>query len=209
MSETIKTGTTCVGIKYKDGVLLSADNRVTSYKINADNFVKVFNLTKNMASTISGGVADAQRFIRVIQGELKLIELRTERPAFVKEAAMILTNYQYSVIRSQGGVVGMILAGYDVKDGVSLYELGPDGSILENLDYVTNGSGSIFVDGVLGVEYKKNLSEKEALELIDKCFRTAFKHDNASGGGYIVKKITKDGTVDIEKKVVKSELVKE
>ena len=194
---------------FKDGVLLAADNRVTSYKINADNFTKLFDLSDNIVTTISGGVADAQRFVRIIKGELKLLSFKNERKVYVKEAAMILSDFQYSGLRSSGAVVGMILGGYDDKEGFSLYELSPEGSILNTLPYVTSGSGSIFVDGILSTEYKKNLSEKEALELVEKCFKSAFRHDTASGGGYIVKIVTKDGIKDVVKKVVKTELVEE
>lgn len=204
----IKTGTTCIGLKFKDGVMLAADNRVTSYKINADNFVKIFDLSENIVANVSGGVADAQRFIRIIQSELKLIELKTERKPLVKEAAMILSNIQYSALRSQGSIVGMLLGGYDGKEGISLYELSPEGSLLENSDYVTSGSGSIFVDGILSSEYKKDLSKTEALALIEKCFKVAFKNDSASGGGFIVKIVTKDkGIEEAARKVVKSEII--
>lgn len=209
MNKEIKTGTTCIAMKFKDGIIIAADNRVTSYKINADNFTKVFDLTENIVSTVSGGVADAQRFIRSIQSELKLISYKNEREVLVKEAAMTLSNYQYSTIRSSGGVVGMILAGYDSRNGLSLYELSPDGSILDNLDFVTSGSGSIFVDGVLGNSYSNNLSQKEALNLLDQSFSVAFKNDNASGGGYIAKVITSNGIENMPRKIVKTQLVNE
>jgi len=205
----IKTGTTCIGFKFKDGILIAADRRVTSYKINAENFVKIFNLTSNVVTTVSGGVADAQRFIRSIQSDLKLLSLKNERSIYVKEAAMILTDYQYSTIRSQGGIVGMILAGYDPKEKFSLYELSPDGSIIDSLDFVTSGSGSIFVDGILNIEHNNNISEKEAILLAEKCFKVAFKNDNASGGGFIIKIISKEGIKEVARKKVKSELINE
>jgi 20S proteasome alpha/beta subunit len=119
----IKTGTTCIGLLFKDGVLLAADRRVTSYKIDSEKFTKLFDLTKSIVSTVSGGAADAQLFMRVIQGELKLLELKNERPAKVSEAAMMLNSMQYGALRSQGTVVGLIVGGYDDQDGVSLYHI--------------------------------------------------------------------------------------
>jgi len=49
MSENtnIKTGTTCIGLLFKDGVIIAADMRVTSYKIDSDNFSKVFSNFSN------------------------------------------------------------------------------------------------------------------------------------------------------------------
>ena len=207
--QEIKTGTTCIGIKFKYGVLLAADRRVTSYKINSDSFTKVFELSDNIVGTISGGVADAQRLIRIIKSELKLISLKNERKPFVSEAVMTLTNLQYSSSRSTGAIVGMLVGGYDDKDGASLHELSPEGSLIPNQNYVTSGSGSIFVDGILSTEYKENLTESEALKLVEKCFKSAFKNDNASGGGFIVKIVTKSGIKDALRKVVVNELVNE
>jgi len=205
----LKTGTTCIGFLFKGGVLLAADNRVTSYKINADNFTKIFDLSKNIVATVSGGVADAQRFVRVIKGELKLLSFKTEREVYVNEAAMTLTDFQYSGMKTSGSVVGLLLGGYDVKKGFSLFELSPEGSILDTQPYITSGSGSIFVDGILGTEYSRNLSEKDALKLVEKCFKSAFMHDNASGGGFIVKVITKDGIKEFPRTIVKTEFVRE
>jgi 20S proteasome alpha/beta subunit len=201
MSEKIKTGTTCIGLKYKDGILLAADMRVTSYKIDSERFQKIFEISKNMALTVSGGAADAQRYVRYIKSELKLIEFKAERIPLVSEAAMILSNYQFSGIRTSGSIVGFILGGYDNKDGFSLYNLSVDGTIVPNEGFVTSGSGSIFIQGILDNEYNPKISKEEGIKLIEKCFYSAFKNDNASGGGFIIKDITKDG--------VKTELIKE
>ncbi len=208
-SNIIKTGTTCIGLIFKDGVLLAADRRVTSYKIDSEKFDKVFSLSSHIVSTVSGGASDAQLFMRIIQSELKLIELKNERKPYVSEAAMILNSIQYNTIRTQGSIVGLILGGYDPKKGYSLYNLAVDGTIVPNEGYVTTGSGSIFVQGVLDNDYKANLSEKEALELIEKCFKTSFKNDNASGGGFVAKIITKDGVREASRKIIKTEFVKE
>ncbi len=203
----IKTGTTCIGLIFKNGVMLAADNRVTSYKIVDESFTKIFDLSKNVIGTVSGGVADAQRFVRAIQSELKLISLKNERSVYVNEAVMTLTNYQYSTMRQSGGVVGMLVAGYDNKNGATLHELSPEGSVIMNRDFVTSGSGSIFVDGILTTEYTNKLSEKDALILIEKCFSAAFKNDNASGGGFIVKVVDESGIKEVARKVVESKIV--
>lgn len=121
--ERIKTGTTTLGMLFKGGVLLAADRRVTSYKIVSDKFTKIFDLSPNAVATVSGGAADAQLFMRIIQGELKLISLKNEREAKVKEAAMILNSMQYRGIRSMGSIVGLIIGGYDKGEGASLYDL--------------------------------------------------------------------------------------
>ena len=112
-------------------------------------------------------------------------------------------------MRSSGSIVGLILGGYDIRKQFSLYNLGPDGTIIPHEGYITNGSGSIYVKGVLDTEYEANLSEKDAIALIEKSFKVSFKNDNASGGGFIAKIITKDGIKTLSKKVIKSEFKEE
>ncbi|MFW6286224.1 MAG: hypothetical protein ACOC16_03820 [Nanoarchaeota archaeon] len=203
----IKTGTTCIGMLFKDGVILAADNRVTTNKIESDHFTKIFNISDKIISTIAGIASDSQVFMRIIKGELKLLELRNERSVRVKEAAMILNSMQYSAVRSQGSIVSIILGGYDKKTGFSLYDLSPDGTINSHEGYIVDGSGGIFIKGILDNDYKKDLTQKEALDLIEKGFRTAFKNDTASGGGFIARIVTKDGIKEVAKKKVDSQMI--
>lgn len=211
MSEThkIKTGTTCIGMLFKDGVILAADRRVTTYKIESERFDKVFDIADRIVSTVAGMASDAQLVMRHVKGELKLIELKSERGVKVKEAAMLLNSIQYSIVRSQGAVVSLIVGGYDDKAGFELYDLSPDGTVNPNEGFVADGSGSLYVKSVLQNEYDRNISEKEAIALIEKCFRTSFQNDNASGGGYVAKVVTKTGIKEVSRKLTKTEFVNE
>lgn len=209
MSEKVKTGTTCIGLLFKGGVILAADRRTTAGFIASDKSSKVYNLSKSIVATTAGHAADNQKVMRHMQGEIKLMELKNERSAKVQEAAMLLNSIQYSLVRTQGSIVSVILGGYDANKGASLYNLSPDGTILENEGYVVDGSGSIYVKGVFDMEYKKDLSEKEAIALVDKGFKASFKNDNMSGGGYIIRVITKDGINEVARKVVQSQIVDE
>jgi proteasome beta subunit len=203
--DKIKTGTSCIGLVYKDGVILAADRRMTAGFIATDNTTKVYELASNILATTAGGAAANQLVMRHMKGEIKSIELKCERNVRVKEAAMVLNSIQYSIIRSQGEVVSCILGGFDTKP--RLYNLSPDGTIIVNDGYVTDGSGSIYMKPVLDNDYKKDLSEKEAVALIEKAFKTSFKNDNMSGGGYIVKIVDKNGIQEIDRKRVESKLV--
>lgn len=209
MSEKIKTGTTCIGIKFKEGIILAADRRATGGLMKND-FVKVFALSKTIVSTMAGTASTCQLAIRHLQKDAKLLELKNERQVMVGEMSSVANQYQYSILRNQGEVVGLIMGGYDEKDGFSLYDLGPDGTMtFGDRKYVVDGSGSIFIKGLFDTEYKENLSKKEALDLVQKAFEVAFKNDNASGGGFIAKIVTKDGIKEVARKTVESKIVDE
>ena len=204
-----KTGTTCIGLKCSEGIILASDMRATTFKIESDSFIKVFDINDRIASTVAGVVSDAQLFIRLIKGELKLLELKNERKALVSEAAMILNSLQYRGLRTQGSVVSMIVGGYDEKDGYMLYDLGADGAVMNNIGYVVTGSGEIFAKPIIQSEYNEDMTKEEALKLVEKAFRTTFQNDNSSGGGFVAKIITDKGIEDAKRKVVSNELVDE
>lgn len=209
MVEKLTTGTTCIGLLFKDGVIIAADRRTTAGFIASDRSSKIYELSKNVVGTTAGHAADNQKVMRAMRGEIKLHELKVERPIKVSEVAMILNSIQYNIVRTQGSVVSVILAGYDSQDGISLVNLSPDGTILNHDGYVADGSGSVYVKSILDMGFNENLSEKEALELVEKGFQVSFKNDNMSGGGFIAKVITKDGIKDVASKVVKTQLVNE
>ncbi|MFT4244251.1 MAG: hypothetical protein ACMXYB_02230 [Candidatus Woesearchaeota archaeon] len=207
MVEKVKTGTTCIGLLCKDGVILAADRRTTAGFIASDNSTKVYELAPNIVATTAGHAADNQRVMRAMQGELKLSRLKNERDSYVIEAAMLINSTQYSMLRQMGSIVSVILGGYDSSKGAQLFNLSPDGTILYNDGYVVDGSGSVYVKGVLDTFYKPNLSVKEAQELVEKGFLASFKNDNMSGGGYIAKIITKDGIKEIARKSIENKFV--
>lgn len=210
VTEKIKTGTTCIGMLFKDGVVLASDRRATAGgMISGTGFVKIFDLSSKIISTVAGHASDSQLFMRILKSELKLLELKNEREVRVKEAAMLLNSMQYSSVRNQGSIVSSILGGYDMQDGFSLFDLSPDGTIQKKKDFVVDGSGSIFIKGVVENEFKKDMSQKQALELVEKAFLTSFRNDNASGDGFIARIITKTGIEEVSRKLIESRLVNE
>lgn len=201
----MKTGTTTIGLVCKDGLVLAADKRATSgYLISYKKFDKIVSITDNIAVTVAGTVSDVQLLVKYLKAELKLKEIRTGRESTVKEGASLLANFVYSNIRKYSlipGISHFIIGGKDAT-GAHLYDLSPDGSIVEVDDYISSGSGSVMAFGVLETLYKKGLSVDEGVKLAAKCINAAVQRDIASGNGIDIVTITKDGI----KKVFSKEL---
>lgn len=201
MQETLavkaKHGTTTIGLVCKDGIVLASEKRATMGTFVADKkSEKIFKITDNLLITTAGTVSDAQLLTKLIKAELKLKEVRTDRGATAKEAANLLASLVYGNIRKYSlipGITQFLLAGSD-KEGVHLYDVFVDGSIMECDDYVSSGSGSIIVYGVLEAMYKKDLTVKEGVDLCVKCLQISMQRDTASGNGVLVYTITKDGS---------------
>jgi len=200
-SETrLSTGTTTLGIKCKDCIVLAADKRATAgYMVVDRRTKKVHKLNDDFALTIAGSVSDAQLLIKVIKAELALKEVQTNRKATSKEAANLLAGMLYNLLRTPSmapGIAHFLLAGRNKE--LSLYDLYPDGSVTDIEDFVSSGSGSVFALGVLESAYKPNMTEKEGIELAKKSINSALKRDIATGNGIDISVIDLNGIRHIE-----------
>ena len=75
VEEKILHGTTTVGIKATDGVVLCADMRASAgYFIANNNTMKIQKIEQHVGLTLAGGVADAQNIVDVYVIMLTYIE---------------------------------------------------------------------------------------------------------------------------------------
>jgi proteasome beta subunit len=204
-TETLKTGTTTVGIVCQDGLVLAADRRATTGNMVVDKKAKkIHRITDNMAITTAGGVSDIQLLVKLIKAEIKLKSLRTKREPNVTETANLLAGMIYSNIRKMSMIPGIshfVLGGKD-KKGFHLFDLFADGSLTIVEDYISSGSGSVFAYGVLEALFNKDLTVKQGVELATKSINAALQRDTATGEGIEVLTITKEGVqTAVDKKV--------
>lgn len=189
MSEegVLKTGTTTIGVKYKDGVIIASDQRATMGHMIAHSSVqKVYKISDNLGMTIAGVVGDAQLMIRFIQSEVAMYTMRKGAPMSVNAAATLVAN----VIRN-GLYVGHIIGGYD-KTGGHIFSIDGAGGYIED-NIMSVGSGSVFALGALEAGYKPDMDEAEARDLVITALHSAMSRDSASGDGMLIAVIDKDG----------------
>jgi len=191
--EQIKTGTTTLGLVCKDGVILAADNRATAgHFIARKDVEKVVQINDNIAVTTAGSVSDIQMFIKLFRAELKLKSMKTNRVVNVKEASNFAARLCYENARQYFPTMTHLLIGGFDNTGAKIYEVDIDGCMLDVKDYVSTGSGSILVYGVLENVYKESMTVKEAEDLAVKSISAAMQRDSGSGNGITVMVITKD-----------------
>lgn len=190
--EKLSTGTTTVGIVCKDCVVMGSDRRVTAGNyIMAKDYRKITAVADNIVLTISGVVSDVQLVIKYLKSELKLKNIRTGRRSTLKEAANLLSSWNYSMLRSNYSISHFLVGGFDKTSG--LYDVTPDGALKEHVDYVASGSGSLFSIGVLENDYTEGLSADDGVKLVVRALNAALQRDSASGNGVDVYVIDKDG----------------
>lgn len=183
----LKTGTTIIGIKCKDGVVMASEQRATmGHMIAHTNVQKVYKIADNLGMAVAGLVGDAQLMVRFIQTEAAIYAMRKGSHMSVNAAATLVAN----VIR-QGFYIGLIVGGFDNK-GAHVFSIDGAGGYIED-DVVSIGSGSTFALGVLKTQYKPDMSMVEARDLVIQALVAAMTNDSASGNGMIVSYINKDG----------------
>jgi len=201
--EGVKTGTTTLGMVCKDGIVIAADKRATAGGFIVQKDVeKAIQITENLAITMAGSVSDIQLFIKLFRAELNLRNIKSNRPNTIKECANLAARMVYESARQYfPSMAHLLLAGFD-KQGTHLYELYPDGSLSEVKDYVSSGSGSPMVYGILENSYKDSITVKDAEDLAVKSISASMQRDSFSGNGIDVMVISKDSIKKtIQKKV--------
>jgi len=203
----LKTGTSILGIKCTDGVVLASDRQVSAGNIVVGkNYQKIIHINDRLLAAITGGVSDAQLLMRVVAAEVKLKELRSKQRSTVKESASLLAYLTFRNIRSPSmipSIVGTLVAGLDPDDTAKLYTVEPAGAISEVEDYDANfGSGMPYILGVLERGYKKDLNVKQGVQLAIECLKASTQRDMGSGYGIDIYTLTKEGI----KKVVSQEI---
>jgi proteasome beta subunit len=185
----------------KDCVIMAADRRATAGTLIADKTIeKVKPVMRNIVVTTAGSVSDLQLLYKYLSAELKVKNIRGGRETTVREAANLLGTWVYSLIRSSGGVTHFLVGGFDDKP--QLFDIYPDGSIMEQAEYVTSGSGSVFALGVLESQYKKNMSQDEGVQLLLRAMNASLARDSASGNGVDIYVIDKTGAHKVVAKSV-------
>ncbi|KAJ2780996.1 proteasome core particle subunit beta 2 [Coemansia javaensis] len=183
-----KTGTTIVGLIFKDGVVLGADTRATAGTIVADkNCEKIHYLAPNMYCCGAGTAADTEFTTSMISSQLALHSLNTGREARVVTAMTMLKQYLF---RYQGHIgAALVLGGYDVT-GPHLFTIYPHGST-DKLPFVTMGSGSLAAMSVFESRWREGLSREEGIELVKDAIEAGVFNDLGSGSNVDVCVLTK------------------
>ncbi|UCE95705.1 MAG: archaeal proteasome endopeptidase complex subunit beta [Candidatus Bathyarchaeota archaeon] len=190
-NQLILKGTTTVGVVCSDGIILSADTRVTMGTFIAHKKgKKIYKIDNHIAITISGSVADAQRVIDILKINAKLYKMNFGRPMPIKAASRLIANILFS--SRYAPLIAQVLIGGIDDTGAHVFSLDPLGSLTEE-KCVATGSGSPVAYGVLEDQFKEGMPTKELLPVVVHAVKAAMKRNTASGDSFDVAIIGEDG----------------
>ena len=164
--EAVKRGTTAVGIKVNEGVVLLVDKRVTSRLIEANSIEKIFQIDDHIGAATSGLVADARALVDRARVESQVNRVSYDEPIGVEVLSKKICDHkqtftQYGGTRPYG--TSLLIAG--VEDQTPrLFETDPSGALLE-YKATAIGAGRVPVIEVFEAEYDENMSLDDAIFL--------------------------------------------
>jgi len=190
MTAMYMPGATAVGITFNDGVVFASERRIAY-----GNFVvskttkKTFVITPHVGAACAGLVADMQILSLQIAALAKIRRMEIKRDVPPNTIAKMMSNMMYE--RRFFPLLTQVIVG-GLVDKPIIYTLDPLGSVLPD-DYAAVGTGAEMALGVLDPQYKKDLTEAQAVDLAVKSVRAASMRDSASGDNIDVLVINKDG----------------
>ncbi|XP_068639696.1 proteasome subunit beta type-7-B-like [Aristolochia californica] len=182
-----KTGTTIVGLIFKDGVILGADTRATEGPIVCDkNCEKIHYMAPNIYCCGAGTAADTEAVTEMVSSQLQLHRYATGRESRVVTALTLLKSHLFSY---QGHVsAALVLGGVDVT-GPHLHTIYPHGST-DTIPFATMGSGSLAAMAIFESKYRESLTREEGIDLVCEAVCSGIFNDLGSGSNVDVCVIT-------------------
>jgi proteasome alpha subunit len=168
--ETVRRGSTVLGITCPEGVVLAAEER-TATKLQDRNFLwKLFKIDDHIGVAISGLSSDARILVDQARIFSQSNKLTYDEPVDVeilsKRVGDIMQVYtQHAGVRPFG--VSMLLGGVD-KVGSKLFQTDPSGACWSYKAFAI-GAGGEAVREILEQEYHEDMKLEEAISLAIKC----------------------------------------
>jgi proteasome alpha subunit len=176
--EAVKRGTTTVGLKFKDGVVLIVDKRIASRLMEPKSIEKIYQIDDHMGCATSGLVADARILVdqaRIIAQINKITyDEAISVEALVKRICDFKQNYtQYGGVRPFG--TALLVAGVD-EQGEHLFETDPSGALV-SYKAGSIGAGRNVVMEVFEEEYQEGMDMEAAILLGLKALKKATEEE--------------------------------
>jgi proteasome beta subunit len=179
-------GTTVLGLKFADGVVMAGDRRATEgFSVADDRMDKVFAADDASVIAIAGAAGQAVEIVKLFQLELEHYEKITGDRLSLEGKAnrlaqMIRGNFPLAI---QGLVVVPLFGGFDDAAGEGrIFYYDATGGRWEERDHHATGSGGRPAKGSLKKPWRPGLSSAEALQVAVEALLDASHEDVATGG---------------------------
>ena len=176
--ESVKRGTTTVGLIYKDGVVLIVDKRIQSKLVITDSIEKMYQIDNHIGITTSGLVADARQLVDRARAQCQINRMTYGDAIPVSTLVKKMCDYKQSFTQYGGARpfgTALLIAGID-EDGVHLYETDPSGAYQSyHAGAIGRGRSSV-IDHFEG-KWKAGMTKNAAIKLGLEALRESLEDD--------------------------------
>lgn len=179
--EAVKRGTTSIGIKCSEGIVLAVDKRTTSNLVEATSIEKIFKIDEHIGAATSGLVADARALVERARVEAQINKITYSEPIRVDSLSKKLCD-MLQMYTQNGGVrpFGSALIIGGVYDGsCKLFETDPSGALIE-YKATAIGSGRSAAMDIFENQYKDDMNLNDAIKLALTAINEATEHETTA-----------------------------
>merc|ERR1719343_1726649 len=178
--QAVSTGTTIMAVEFDGGVVMRADSRTSTGDYVANRASrKISKVHDKIFVCRCGSAADTQALTGFVQHYLGMHAVELGKPPTVNTAANLFKMIAYQ--NKDNLMAGLIVAGYDEKNGGQIYSI-PLGGSMVKVPMAVDGSGSGYISGLCDEYYKPKMTKAEALEFVQRAVAHAMARDGSSGG---------------------------
>lgn len=164
--EAVKRGTTSLGVKSKDGIVLVVDKRSTSRLVEPKSIEKIFQIDNHIGAASSGLVADARALVDRARVESQINKITYNEPIRVETLVKKICDMK-QMYTQNGGVrpfgSALIIGGVN-KGQCRLFETDPSGALIE-YKATAIGAGRSEAMDVFEEKYEEDMTIDEAIDL--------------------------------------------
>ena len=163
--EAVKRGSTSIGVRVKDAVVLGATKRTTPLGV-PESYKKIYEIDSHIGLVSSGLLSDARDLVEISRVKAQINRITFGEPISVASLTKHICDRkhmvtQYAGVRPYG--VGLLIGGVD--DRPTLYETDPSGTMIEWKAQAI-GRGADKAKKVLEKEYKENMEVAAGIKLV-------------------------------------------
>lgn len=163
--EAVRRGTTAIGVRCKDGVVLAVEKRILSLQ-DPESVEKIFVIDEHIGAAIAGLTADARVLVDQARVQAQVNRLTYDEPISVESLTKYIGDLkqvytQHAGVRPFG--VSFLIAGVD-DGGPKLFMTDPSGTYW-GYWATAIGAGSQKAKEILEKEYKKDINLEEGIKL--------------------------------------------
>jgi len=198
--QAVKLGSTAVGIRTAEGVVLAVEKRLTSPLLKPDSVEKVMEIDSHCGAAMSGLIADARTLVDHARVEAQNWRFTYDEP--MAPAALTQSVCDLALSFGEDGEgkgskmsrpfgVALLIAGYDADEGPQLYYADPSGTFAL-YKAKAMGSGGEGAQSNLQEAYAESMGLEEAEQLALATLKQVME-DKLTADNIDVAKVTKAG----------------